>query len=41
MKNLDKWWSKVCYQAATGIISERLFKKHKVKYEAITKKDRK
>lgn len=37
-QNIDKWYSKICGQYATGVISSKLFRKHQSWYEAKTKK---
>ena len=37
MKNVEKWYNNVCIQYALGKISDRLMRKHQIKYEALTK----
>ena len=37
MKNVEKWYNKVCLRYAEGKISDRLMRRFQNQYEAMTK----
>lgn len=40
MKDVEKWYSKVCGKFARGKITARLFRKFQTQYDNMTKKSR-